>query len=141
MFRVLYITNEKSYGNSSVYNEELFLEESLNRLLKLKENFAILIVDDCSSDDSPKIAQKYANQYEGIAFIKRDKNGGKGSVLKEAFKHVNTDFAVIHDADLEYFPQDLLIMYKNMDINSLFLVQDLLEILSRKYLPRNIHSQ
>ena len=104
-----------------VYNEELFLEESLNRLLKLKKNFAILIVDDCSSDDSPKIAQKYANQYEGITFIKKDKNGGKGSVLKEAFKHVNTDFAVIHDADLEYFPQDLLIMYKNMDINSFVL--------------------
>ena len=54
-----------------VYNEELFLEESLNRLLKLKENFAILIVDDCSSDDSPKIAQKYANQYEASLYKER----------------------------------------------------------------------
>lgn len=104
-----------------VYNEELFLEESLQRLLKLEKNFAILIVDDCSSDDSPKIAQKYADVYDCISFIRKDRNGGKGSVLKEAFNYVKTDFIVIHDADLEYFPEDLLIMYKNMDINSFVL--------------------
>ena len=104
-----------------VYNEELFLEESLQRLLKLEKNFAILIVDDCSSDDSPKIAQKYADVYDSISFIRKDRNGGKGSVLKEAFNYVKTDFIVIHDADLEYFPEDLLIMYKNMDINSFVL--------------------
>ena len=56
----------------------IILEESLDRLLKLKENFAILIVDDCSSDDSPKIAQKYANQYEGITFIKKIKMEVRG---------------------------------------------------------------
>tara|TARA_B100001113_G_C21079034_1_gene609030 strand:- start:475 stop:1224 length:750 start_codon:yes stop_codon:yes gene_type:complete len=104
-----------------VYNEELFLEQSLDRLLALEKDFKILIVDDCSSDNSPNIAQQYAKEYEYITFIKKDNNGGKGSVLKEAFKHVNTDFSVIHDADLEYFPQDLLIMYKNMDKNSFVL--------------------
>ena len=104
-----------------VYNEELFLEESLQRLLKLEKNFAILIVDDCSSDDSPKIAQKYSDDYDCITFIRKDRNGGKGSVLKEAFNYVTTDFIVIHDADLEYFPEDLLIMYENMDINSFVL--------------------
>ena len=104
-----------------VYNEELFLEQSLDRLLALEKDFKILIVDDCSSDNSPNIAQQYAKEYEYITFIKKNNNGGKGSVLKEAFKHVNTDFLVIHDADLEYFPQDLLIMYKNMDKNSFVL--------------------
>ena len=104
-----------------VYNEELFLEESLQRLLKLEKNFAILIVDDSSSDDSPKIAQKYANDYDSITFIRKARNGGKGSVLKEAFNYVKTDFIVIHDADLEYFPEDLLIMYENIDINSFVL--------------------
>ena len=104
-----------------VYNEELFLEQSLDRLLALEKDFKILIVDDCSSDNSPNIAQQYAKEYEYITFIKKNNNGGKGSVLKEAFKHVNTDFLVIHDADLEYFPQDLLIMYKNMDKNSFIL--------------------
>ena len=54
-----------------VYNEELFLEQSLDRLLALEEDFKILIVDDCSSDNSPNIAQQYAKEYEYITFIKK----------------------------------------------------------------------
>ena len=101
-------------------------------MLKLKENFAILIVDDCSSDDSPKIAQKYANDYDSITFKRKDRNGGKGSVLKEAFNYVKTDFIVIHDADLEYFPEDLLIMYENIDINSFVLGSRFIGNIKRK---------
>ena len=94
-----------------VYNEELFLEESIERLTNLKKDFTILIIDDCSSDNSPKIARHYEEKFEFITYIRKDKNEGKGSVLKEALKHVDTDFTVIHDADLEYFPEDILLMY------------------------------
>ena len=34
---------------------------------------------------------------------------------------MNTDFSVIHDADLEYFPEDLLSMYENIDNKSFVL--------------------
>tara|TARA_B100000963_G_scaffold262074_1_gene230228 strand:+ start:3886 stop:4569 length:684 start_codon:yes stop_codon:yes gene_type:complete len=115
-----------------VYNEELFLEQSLDRLLALEKDFKILIVDDCSNDNSPNIAQQYAKEYEYITFIKKDNNGGKGSVLKEAFKHVNTDFSVIHDADLEYFPEDLLSMYENIDNKSFVLGSRFIGNLERK---------
>jgi len=106
-----------------VYNEEVFLEKSLQRLLSLEKDFPILIVDDCSSDNSPNIANQYAEKYQWVTFIKKDRNGGKGSALKEAFKHVSTDFAVIHDADLEYFPDDILSMYENIDNNSFIFIE------------------
>ena len=109
-----------------VYNEEVFLEESLQRLLALEKDFPILIVDDCSSDNSPNIANQYAKKYERITFIKKDRNGGKGSALKEAFKYVSTDFSVIHDADLEYFPSDI-----NEMMNSAIKKPDYLVIGSR----------
>ncbi len=104
-----------------VYNEELFLEKSLKRLLSVDKDFSILIIDDCSNDNSPNIAAKYAAKYKSITFLKKDTNEGKGSVLKIAFEHVNTDFSVIHDADLEYFPEDIVAMYETMDSNSFIL--------------------
>ena len=115
-----------------VYNEEVFLEKSLQRLLSLKKDFPILIVDDCSSDNSPNIANHYAEKYRWVTFIKKDRNGGKGSALKEAFKHVSTDFVVIHDADLEYFPDDILSMYENIDNNSFILGSRFIGNLERK---------
>ena len=117
-----------------VYNEELFLEESIERLTNLKKDFTILIIDDCSSDNSPKIARHYEEKFEFITYIRKDKNEGKGSVLKEAIKHVDTDFTVLHDADLEYFPEDILLKYKNVDINSFVLGSRFIGNIKRKYI-------
>ena len=35
------------------------------------------------------------------------KNSGKGAAIRTGLAHVDTDLVVIHDADLEYHPQDL----------------------------------
>ena len=44
-----------------------------------------------------------------------------GSALRNAQNHINTEYVVIHDADLEYNPQDLYSMYNLVDGKNLVL--------------------
>ena len=41
-----------------VYNEEKFLEKSIERLLSIKSVDFVYIIDDCSTDDTPNILKK-----------------------------------------------------------------------------------
>ena len=105
-----------------VYNEENTLQDSYNRLIEIDDIVTrIIIVDDYSSDSSPQIINDIKNQNTKVTVLKNPKNLGKGAALMKAQESITTDFVVIHDADLEYFPNDLRNMYelittKNVDL-------------------------
>ena len=42
--------------------------------------------------------------------MRHEKNSGKGAAIRTGLTHVDTELVVIHDADLEYHPGDLLKM-------------------------------
>jgi len=94
------------------YNEEKFLLESVKRVLDIDIFEQVILSDDCSNDGSEVIAQKLSEQYEYIQYIKSDENRGKGDALDNAKKYIKTSHVVIHDADLEYFPYDIIEMYE-----------------------------
>ena len=100
------------------YNEEMFFEKSLNRVLDNDIYDQIILVDDCSTDSSPQIAKKYEKDYQKISYLSTPNNGGKGAALTHAFSRVETTHVVIHDADLEYDPFDIIEM-KNQSINNI----------------------
>jgi glycosyltransferase involved in cell wall biosynthesis len=89
------------------YNEEKFLEESVSRLLKLDIVDQIILVDDCSIDDSYMIAEKIIEGNNRISLTQTMQNEGKGSAIKRGLELVSTSHVIIHDADLEYFPEDI----------------------------------
>jgi glycosyltransferase involved in cell wall biosynthesis len=93
------------------YNEEKYLETSVNRVLEIKNIEKIFLVNDGSTDDSLNIANKLANQNEIIEILSSASNFGKGNALKIAKQHIKTSHVVIHDADLEYFPEDIQEMF------------------------------
>ncbi len=115
-----------------VYNEEKFLGESLNRLLMIEQNFKILIVDDCSTDNSINVAKSFVKNNPNIKLITKNTNEGKGSALIEGFKNITTEYCTIHDADLEYFPSDLIDMYKKIDKKTLILGSRFIGNIERK---------
>ena len=94
------------------HNEEKFLEQSVNRLLSDNIFEKILLIDNNSSDDSINIAQKLVNTNKNIELYKTDKNKGKGVALSHAKQFITTTHVVIHDADLEYFPEDISEMFE-----------------------------
>jgi len=100
-----------------VYNEERFLSESLNRLLASGDVDEIVISDDGSTDRSRDIAEEYVEKHSKMKLVFSEKNTGKGGALTLAIDKVSSDFVTIHDADLEYFPEDLSLMYQKIKNN------------------------
>lgn len=93
-----------------VYNEEKTIREIIKRLnnLKLINNLKseIIVVDDCSTDNSRRILNKCRTS-SSFKIILKDKNEGKGSAVIKGFNEATGDILVIQDADLEYNPKDL----------------------------------
>ena len=94
------------------YNEENTLRQSVQRLLNEDIFSEIILSDDNSTDNSLEIAKTLSNEYQHIKYISSDKNLGKGNAINNAVGILNTSHVVIHDADLEYFPVDIVKMYE-----------------------------
>ena len=113
-----------------VYNEEYLVEASLARLKVLGESpllisVRVIVVDDASSDGTPEALENARKSLAGIndgkfhwTWLRHEENSGKGAAIRTALQHVDTDLVVIHDADLEYHPADLLNMVE------VFLLED-----------------
>ncbi len=98
-----------------VYNEEKSLKLITDRILSIQEDLKdikleLVIVDDCSTDNSYKIAKELEN--ENIKVFRHEKNKGKGAALRTGFIEANGDFIGIQDADMEYNPKDYIKMLK-----------------------------
>jgi len=95
-----------------VYNEAKTIHLILNKLKEVvlingleKE---IIIIDDCSSDNSYAAIEKYINENSilNIQLFKHQSNKGKGAALHTGISKAKGDLLVIQDADLEYDPQE-----------------------------------
>jgi len=106
-----------------VFNEENTLQESYNRLNEIDDIITqIIIVDDYSTDSSRKIINEIVNQNTKVTVLENPRNLGKGAALMKAQESITTEFVVVHDADLEYFPRDLRNMYEIIKQNNIDLV-------------------
>lgn len=92
------------------YNEESTLRASVERVLAIADDslaLEIIIVDDCSSDRSREIAAQLQAEYPAVHVELHERNSGKGAALRTGFRKATGDVVAVHDADLEYDPQDL----------------------------------
>lgn len=94
-----------------VYNERHLVEASLRRLLVLEHelisSLEVIVVDDCSNDGTTEILQRLAAEDERIILIRHDQNKGKGAAVRTGIARASGDITIIHDADLEYNPEDI----------------------------------
>lgn len=106
-----------------VYNEQHLVEASLTRLDVLEKSpllsrVEVIVVDDCSKDATPEVLRRFQAARAGKkskiewTFLRHEKNGGKGKAIQTALARATCDVSVIHDADLEYHPEDLLKIVK-----------------------------
>jgi glycosyltransferase involved in cell wall biosynthesis len=113
------------------YNEQYLAEASLERLKILETSsllhrVQIVVVDDGSTDATAEAIGRFrislgperADGKLQWTWLRHDKNQGKGAAIRTALAHVESELVVIHDADLEYHPWDLLQMVE------LFLYED-----------------
>jgi dolichol-phosphate mannosyltransferase len=72
------------------YNEERFLSDCVSRVLSLASAdlaLQVIIVDDCSKDQSLVIAQQLARRHSEILVLRHQRNCGKGAALRTGIMH------------------------------------------------------
>ena len=117
------------------FNEEITLEKSINKLNRIDIVSEIILVDDYSTDNSKYIGEKLASRNKKIKLLKTPTNMGKGGAIQYGLQEVATSHVIIHDADLEYDPNDIYDLFKNLTSSNLL-------ILGSRYLKsKNLHSQ
>jgi len=89
------------------YNEQDLLLKSVSRLNEQNIADNILLIDDSSSDNSYKIAESIQSQNSHIKLLKTKKNLGKGGAIKLGIENTESDYIIVHDADLEYDPKNI----------------------------------
>ena len=103
------------------FNEEKSIIDSLQELDKISIANEIILIDDGSTDSSFKLVQNFISGKDKYKIIQSDVNNGKGAALNQSKSLITSEFVVIHDADLEYDPQDLEEMYKLIEKDNLVL--------------------
>ncbi len=94
------------------YNEGRTIHFILDKVkaVQLKNNIEkeVIIVNDCSSDDTEDAILKYQNENPDLPITYRahEVNKGKGAALHTGIATATGDYLIIQDADLEYDPEE-----------------------------------
>ena len=98
-----------------LHNEEENLDRLMKEVLKalqdFKDDFEVLLVDDCSSDRTGYLAEEWASKYHRVRVIHRRGSPGFGKALKEGFKEAEGDILIPFMGDLSDIPEDALKLY------------------------------
>ncbi|HLA55635.1 MAG TPA: glycosyltransferase family 2 protein [Flavobacterium sp.] len=100
------------------YNEGPTIELLLDKLqrVRLDHNIGkeIIIVNDCSTDNTEKVIHDYmaANPSADIQYVRLKSNQGKGAALHAGIEKASGECLVIQDADLEYDPEEYNLLLK-----------------------------
>ncbi|WP_143329030.1 glycosyltransferase, partial [Clostridium puniceum] len=82
------------------YNSEFFIQKTIDSVLKQTDKVdRIIIIDDCSKDNTVDLVKFYVNNYDNIELICVDRNLGPAGIRNYALKYVNEDFVMFLDHD------------------------------------------
>ncbi|ASM35567.1 family 2 glycosyl transferase [Campylobacter sputorum subsp. bubulus] len=102
------------------YGSEKFIEEAIKSVLfQTYDNYELIIIDDCSPDNSNKIIEEYIKKYNKIKFIKLEKNSGSAIARNKGIKAAKGRYIAFLDADDLWLSNKLEAQVKFMQDNNL----------------------
>ena len=101
-----------------VYNAEKELNAAIDSIINQSlgfEKIELIIVDDCSTDNSRNIISDYANEYDNIVPVFLDENSGlPGKPRSLGIKYASADYISFLDSDDEYLKEGLENLYNTI---------------------------
>jgi teichuronic acid biosynthesis glycosyltransferase TuaG len=83
-----------------MYNSEKFIEGTINSVLsQTYQEWEMLIIDDCSSDNCPNIVKSYMQDDDRIKYIRTESNRGVSHARNVALENAAGQFIAFLDSD------------------------------------------
>jgi glycosyltransferase involved in cell wall biosynthesis len=104
---------------SPVYKGEKYLVELIERIestvLKITDDFEIVLVDDASPDNSWQILKENFSTNQHIKGIQLSRNFGQHNAITAGLDVVTGDYVVVIDCDLQDTPEEIENLYKEIN--------------------------
>ncbi len=100
-----------------VYNASKTLEKIIDKLVDVLSRFKdyeIILVDDCSIDNSFQCLKKLKKQYSKLKVLKLKENSGQQCAILCGLSYSTKDVICIIDDDLDQNPSDILRLYESL---------------------------
>ena len=92
-----------------MYNVEKYIAETLDSILNQTfQDFEVIVVNDCSPDNSRAIAESYVPKFGGrMTLLDNEKNSGPGASRNNGLRHATGEYVFFMDADDLLLPNSL----------------------------------
>lgn len=106
-----------------IYNGEKYMRQSIESVInQTYKNWELIIIDDCSIDNTPIIAKEYADKDNRIRYYRNETNLKLPRGLNRGFSLSKGDYLTWTSDDNLYLPNALEVMIKTLIRNKVELV-------------------
>ena len=101
-----------------VFNGEECIHTTINSIINQTfgfENIELIIVDDCSTDNTPNIIKEFSQNYQNIKCIFLEKNyGAPGKARNRGIENATSDYIMFLDSDDEFAEDMCEVLYSTI---------------------------
>jgi len=100
-----------------VYNEQDVIGKVVEDFCKVLEKFSkpeFVVVNDCSTDNTPEILKSLEKKYPYLRIITNEANSGHGPSLVRAYKESTGEYIFHCDSDNQFYAEDFWLVWNKM---------------------------
>lgn len=98
---------------TAAYNIGNYIQRAIESVIKQNfKNYELIVVNDCSKDDTEEKILEYANKFDNIKYIKHEENKKLGTARNTALQVASGEYIIYLDGD-DYLAEDNVLQKLN----------------------------